>query len=124
MLTDDERIVLERLEEWELRIQRVLALFGAHGDILPGQAEHARDSYWNLKLDFRAASLIGESAQDEAGVTEAERRFYYPAVRAASMRLVARVEGEPKEWLSSLNDAGLEISEAIVRLQAHRERKK
>ena len=81
----------------------------------------ARASYWSLKLDLRAAVKVGEAAEALAQMTDAEHRFLYPAMRAASAHLVARVDANPEDYHQSLCDALSDVSDAIVHLLEHNE---
>ena len=115
-LTSDERSVLERLEAWELRFQRILAMYAVDGTLATDQLASVRSMYSALQLSVRAAFKVGDSDEGRAQMSDAEARFYHPAIRAASAHLVARSESPPDAWHRSLCDALGEISDAIVHL--------
>jgi hypothetical protein len=116
MLTSDERSVCERLEAWELQFQRILALYTGDGTLPADRHGNVRSSYSALKLNVRTAFKVGDSDEGRAQMSDAEARFYHPALRAASARLVARAESPPEAWHQSLCDALSDISDAIVHL--------
>jgi hypothetical protein len=116
MLTNDERDVLERLEAWELQIQRILLAYGHEGNVPSLPQNEVRALYWSLKLDLRAAVKVGETEEGRAQMTDAERKFLYPAVQAAAAHLSPRVDARPEEWHQSLCDALSDFSDAVVGL--------
>ena len=116
MLTSDERSVRERLEEWELRFLRILAVYNGDGTLADDQRASVRTMYSALKLNVRTAFKVGDSDEGRAQMSDAETRFYHPALRAASALLVAGPESHPDAWHRSLCDALSEISDAIVLL--------
>jgi hypothetical protein len=116
MLTSDERSVCERLEAWELRFQRILALYDGEGTLPTELRANVRSMYSTLKLNLLTAFKVGDSDEGRAQMSDAEARFYHPAMRAASARLVARAESPADAWYRSLCDALSDISDAIVHL--------
>ena len=116
MLTNDERRVCSRLEEWELRIQRILSMYSPAGTLAMEVRSAVRSQYGALKLNLRTAFKLGDSREGRARMSDAERRFYHPALRAASAQLVARLEASPHAWNQSMCDALSAISDAIVHL--------
>lgn len=116
MLTNDERAVCARLEEWELRIQRILAMYEEDGTVAIELRPAVRSAYATLKLNLRAAFKLGDSREGRSHMSDAERRFYHPAMHAASAHLVARLEASPHAWHQSLCGALAAISDAIVHL--------
>jgi hypothetical protein len=116
MLTRDERNVRERLEAWELRIQRILAMYDGNGRV-PEAARYEVESLCGaLKLSLGAAFKAGDCWEGLSQMNRAERRFYHPAIRAASAHLLARAESRPDAWYQSLCDALSAISDAVVLL--------
>jgi hypothetical protein len=116
MLTNDERNVRERLEAWELRIQRILAMYD-RGDSLPlGLRSKVRSSYAGLKLSLEAAFEAVDSRGGRSRISAAERRFYFPALRSASAHLTCRLDAGPDAWHRSMCSALLAISAAVVLL--------
>ena len=118
----DERKVRERLEEWELRIQRVLALYDNEGSVPVDARPEVRAAYSALKVSLKAAVTAGDCWEGRAQMSSAERRFYYPAIQAASAHLVAGEDARPEAWHRSLCNALSAISDAVVFLE-ERERK-
>jgi hypothetical protein len=116
MLTRDERAVREKLEAWELRIQRILALYTDNSTLADDRRPVVRSAYGDLKLGLRAAFKAGDCWEARSHMSDAERRFYQPAIEAASARLVARPESGPGAWYESLCAALSHISDAIVDL--------
>lgn len=116
MLTSDERSVRDRLEVWELRFQRILAMYNQDGTLPTEHRGTVRSMYSALKLNVRAAFKVGDSEEGRSLMSAAEAQFYHPAIRAASAHLVARPESPPDAWHRSLCDALSDISDAIVHL--------
>jgi hypothetical protein len=116
VLTNDERNVRERLEAWELRIQRILAMYAADGSLPISRRSKVRSSYAGLKLSLTGIFEPGGSREGRSRMRAAERRFYFPAVRAASAHLTSRLDAGPDAWHRSLCNALLAISDAVVRL--------
>jgi hypothetical protein len=116
VLKSDEQSVCERLEAWELRFQRILALYNPDGSLPADLRPSVRAAYSALKLNVRAAFKVGDSDEGRAQMSDAEARFYHPAIRDASALLVARAESPPEAWHRSLCDALTHISDAIVHL--------
>jgi hypothetical protein len=116
MLTNDARAVRHRLEALELRIQTILAMYDRDGTIPPDRRAVVRSSYERLKLNVRAAFKTGDSREGRLLMSAAERRFYQPAIQAASSHLVANVASSPSALYQSLCDALSDISDAVVRL--------
>ena len=119
MLTPDEREVRERLEAWELRIQCILAVYDQDRPAPGPTRSHVGSMYAALQLSLRAAFKAGNCWEGLSQMTRAERRFYHPAIRAASAQLVADGESGPDAWHQSLCDALLAISATVVRLDEH-----
>jgi hypothetical protein len=117
MLTSDERIVRERLVAWELRIQRILAMYAGDGHLPVSLRSNVRWSYASLKHSLKAGSRAGDSWKGKRRMGAAERRFYLPAVRSASAHLRSRIDAGPAAWHRSLCNALLAISDAVVRLE-------
>src|SRR5918999_126383 len=122
MLTNDERRVRERLETWELRIQRILAVYSKDGTLSSSGRQLVRSLYGDLKVSLRAAFKAGDSWEGRSQMNDAERRFYHPAIEAASAHLVARPESSPEAWRHSLCDALSQISDAVVLLDERENR--
>ena len=116
MLTPDERKVRERLEAWELRIQRVLAMYGKDRKLPLALRSDVRWLYARLKLTLRAEFEAGNRWKNRSRTTWAERRFYHPALHAASAHLIARMEAGPEAWHRALCNALSAISDTVVLL--------
>ena len=119
MLTDDERDVRERLEAWELRIQRILTLYDDEGHLPISLGSKVRWSYAGLRRSLGSAFKAGDSWGARSRMSRAERRFYFPAIRSASAHLTSRLEPGPHGWNRSLCNALSAISDAVVLLDEH-----
>lgn len=116
MLTRDERNVRERLEAWELRIQRILAMYDGDRQVPLSARSEIESLYGALKLSLHAAFKAGDCWEGLSQMNRAERRFYHPAIRAASAHLLARAESAPDAWYQALCDALSAISDIVVLL--------
>jgi hypothetical protein len=116
MLTRDERNVRERLEAWELRIQRILAIYDRDGKVPLSARSEVRSLYGSLKLGLKAAFKAGDCWGGLSQMNGAERRVYHPAIAAASALLLARAESGPDAWYRSLCGALSAISDTVVLL--------
>jgi hypothetical protein len=75
-----------------------------------------RALYGDLKVGLTAAFRAGDCWEGLSQMTRAERRYYHPAIQAASARLVARAESGPDGCYQSLSDALSAISDTIALL--------
>jgi hypothetical protein len=116
LLTRDERKVRERLEAWELRMQRILAMYDRERVIPLAARSDVRSQYGALRFALRTASKAGDCWAALSQMTRAERRYYQPAIHAACAHLVARAESGPDAWYQSLCRALSAISDAVVLL--------
>ena len=116
MLTRDERNVRERLEAWELRIQRILAMYDGDRTVPLSARSEVASLYGALRLSLHAAFKAGDCWEGLSQMNRAERRFYHPAIRAASAHVLARAESGPHACYQSLCDALSAISDTVVLL--------
>jgi hypothetical protein len=114
--TREQRNVRERLEQWELRIQRLLALYGSDRKLPVALRAEVRWQYARLKLSLRAEFEAGNRWRNRSQTTWAERHFYHPALHAASAHLIGRIEAGPDAWHRALCNALSAISDAVVLL--------
>ena len=108
-MTQDEQVVLQELETWRERIERVRHML--HDD-----RTNVREAYADLKHDLKAES---ESLK-QSPMNDAQMRFFDRPVRHAAAHLVAPTNAANEKLRESLLDAHTDIVVGISRLNQRR----
>lgn len=117
VLTTDELACLKRLQAWQARIDKVLALFDPRGVLPRGRLGEARALFTALKRDLKAEYRRG-GGPPQSPVTDAEATLYQPTIHEAFVSLqAARSSAPPEKWVGALYDASTDFSNMIAQLR-------
>jgi hypothetical protein len=116
MLTHDEENVLERLEHWRSRVDRVRQTLKQVGG-LHEATETARSAYASLRQDLKDESRSLTYRRGDPPPTEAEQRWYDRPIRHASAHLLAPTNARLEKIRASLSEAYSDIMLGISRLK-------
>lgn len=89
-----------------------MALLGEKRHLSQEDRAHVEELYRSLKDDLKRAAAAGTVSGKKRAPTDAEERFYWPAVRAAALALAPAVNSNPivSNWSSALYDAQIEFA--------------
>lgn len=104
MQTADEEIVLAALQEYEGRIAEILDCLGQNSPIRADEKKRLQGLLKTLKEDIAAACKRKKVRDDHIPQTEAERRFFFPALDKAKRNFSIAINSDPirDNWLGGL----------------------
>lgn len=117
-MTDDERRVFERLQDWADRILELLKLYTDAGHIPHARLSEARALYRVIKDDLRAEYKRGASRRGANELTGAERRWYQRTVHQAATSVRAPINSSSEKWHAGLSSALSDFSLTISKMES------
>jgi hypothetical protein len=111
--------VRDKLVSFNVRSEALMTLLSDKRRLSPEDRAHFEELYRSLKDDLKRAAMVGTASGEKRALTDAEERFYAPAVRAAAMALVPAVNSNPitSNWFSALYDAQIELAHYMPKLE-------
>jgi hypothetical protein len=119
MLTASERDCLVRLEIWREKIEGLLGMFTPTGILARKDVCSARERFASIKRDLETECHLGAHSVRTVPRTEAQQRYYYPALSDALSTLRIPTNAVPEGWVSSLFQASLDLSRVIDELRTN-----
>lgn len=115
--TDGLDLIRGKLADFDARCGAILALLGDKRHLSRDERSHVEELYRTLKDDLKKTATTGTVSGQKKPLTDAEERFYAPAVRAASLALAPAVNSNPiaSNWFSALYDAQIEFGHYLPR---------
>lgn len=114
----DERQCLERLEAWAKKIDTLLQVLGEKPRLIGAEATRAKALYREIKDGLRGEYRQGASLRGNAALTDAERRWYHPAIHEAYVHLYAPLNSTPgPAWSRSLAEASMDLTHMASQLR-------
>lgn len=112
MSSQELESVREKLTRFDARCEAIMALLGDKRHLSREDRAHVEELYRSLKDDLKRAAAVGTVSGEKRAPTDAEKRLYWPAVRAAALALAPAVNSNPiaSNWSSALYDAQMEFA--------------
>lgn len=118
MSHQEELDVLDRLKRIRDEIDALIDLIDDKRRLFGSEKERAQMMLKELKGNLRAEYKRGDTVKGRAQMTEAERRFYHPAVHEAYIHISVRINSVPdQKWYSDLYDAQIDIEFYLSQLE-------
>lgn len=119
MDTHELQSIRDKLARFDSRCEAVMALLGDKRHLSREDRAHVDELYRSLKDDLKRAAAVGTVSGEKRAPTDAEERFYGPAVRAAALALAPAVNSNPvtSRWSSALYDAQIEFAHYMPKLE-------
>jgi hypothetical protein len=111
METNELERIRAKLIGFNARCTVIMTLIGDKRHLSREERAHAEELYRSLKDDLKRGAAFGTLSGTKGALTDAEERFYSPAVKAAALALAPAVNSHPisSNWLSALYDAQIEF---------------
>ncbi len=108
----EQQSISDKLASFDARCEAIMTLLGDKRRLSPEDRAHVEELYRSLKDDLKRAAMVGTVSGEKRALTDAEERFYAPAVRAAALALMPAVNSNPitSNWFSALYDAQIEFA--------------
>jgi len=118
MDTYELQSIRDKLAGFDVRCEAIMALLGDKRHLSREDRAHVDDLYRSLKDDLKHAATVGTLRGEKRALTDAEERFYAPAVRGAARALTPAVNSNPitSNWFSALYDAQIEFAHYMPKL--------
>lgn len=119
MDTHELQSIRDRLASFDARCEAIMALLGDKRHLSREERAHVEELYRSVKDDLKRAAMAGTGRGEKRTLTDAEERFYAPAVRAAVLALAPAVNSNPmtSNWFSALYDAQIEFAHYTPKLK-------
>lgn len=116
--THELQSIRDKLADFDARCEAIMALLGDKRHLSREDRAHAEGLYRSLKDDLKRAATVGTMSGEKRALTDAEERFYVPAVRAAALALTPAVNSNPitSNWISAFYDAQIEFAHYMPKL--------
>lgn len=116
--TNELQSIRDKLASFDARCETIMALLGDKRQLSREDRAHVEELYRSLKDDLKRAATAGTVRGEKRALTDAEDRFYAPAVRAAALALAPAVNSDPitSNWFSALYDAQIEFAHYMPKL--------
>lgn len=117
--THELRSIRDKLASFGTRCEAIMTLLGDKRHLSREDRAHIGELYRSLKDDLRQAATVGTVRGEKRALTDAEERFYAPAVRAAALALAPAVNSNPitSNWSSALYDAQIDFAHYMPKLE-------
>ena len=117
--THELQSIRGKLASFDARCEAIMALLGDKRHLSREDRAHVEELYRSLKDDLKRAATAGTVGGKKLALTDAEERFYAPAVRAAALALAPAVNSNPitSNWFSALYDAQIEFAHYMPKLE-------
>lgn len=118
MDTHELQSIRDKLVGFDARCDEVMAMISGKKHLSREDRAHVEELYRSLKEDLKRAAAIGTVRDEKRALTDAEKRFYAPAVRSAALALMPAVNSNPitSNWFSALYDAQIEFAHCMPKL--------
>ena len=119
MDTHELQSIRDKLASFDARCEAIMALLGDKRHLSREDRAHVEELYRSLKDDLKRAAAAGTVRGERRSPTDAEERFYGPAVRAAVLALAPAVNSNPiaSHWSSALYDAQIEFAHYMPKVE-------
>jgi hypothetical protein len=117
--THELQSIWDKLASFDVRCEAIMTLLGDKRHLPREDRAHVEELYRSLKDDLKRAATAGTVSGEKRALTDAEERFYSPAVRAAALALAPAVNSNPitSNWFSALYDAQIEFAHYTPKLE-------
>jgi len=117
--TRERQSIRDKLASFDVRCEAIMTLLGDKGHLSREDRAHAEELYRSLKDELKRSATVGTVTGEKRALTDAEERFYAPAVRAAALALAPAVNSNPitSSWHSALYDAQIEFAHHMPKLE-------
>lgn len=119
MDTHELQSIRDKLAGFDERCEAIMTLLGDKRQLSREDRAHVEELYRSLKDDMKRAAAVGTVSGEKRALTDAEERFYAPAVRAAALALAPAINSNPitSRWFSALYDAQIEFAHHMPKLE-------
>lgn len=119
MKTHELQSIRDELASFDARCEAIMILLGDKRHLSREDRAHVEELYRSLKDDLKRAASTGTMRGEKRALTDAEERFYAPAVGAAALALAPAVNSNPitSNWFSALYDAQIECAHCMPKLE-------
>lgn len=117
--THELQSIRDKLAGFDARCETLMALLGDKRHLSREVRAHVEELYRSLKDDLKRAATAGTVSGEKRALTDAEERFYAPAVQAAAGALAPAVNSNPitSNWSSALYDAQIEFAHHMPKVE-------
>lgn len=116
--THELQSIRDKLADFNARCEVPMSLLGDKKHLSQEDRVRVEELYRSLKDDLKRAATVGTVSGEKIPLTDAEKCFYAPAVRAAALALSPAVNSNPitSDWFSALYDAQIEFAHYMPKL--------
>ena len=116
--THELQSIRDKFAGFNARCDATMSLLGDKKHLSQEDRARVDELYRPLKDDLKRAAKVGTVSGEKVPLTDAEKCFYAPAVRAAALALSPAGNSNPitSDWFSALYDAQIEFAWCMPKL--------